>query len=76
MISPILERLASDAKVKTGSGKSLDLVTVNTDEEFDLVERYRIRSLPTVIAFKDGQSANQFIGALNEAGIRKFLETI
>ncbi|KAH7926660.1 thioredoxin-like protein [Leucogyrophana mollusca] len=76
MISPILEKLTSDAAVKTGSGRSLDLVTVNTDEEFDLAQKYKIRSLPTVVAFKDGKVADQFIGALNEVGIRKFLEKV
>lgn len=73
MISPILKKLTSDETVKTGSGRSLDLVTVDTDSEFDLATKYKVRSLPTVIAFKDGQKVDQFIGALNEDGVRQFI---
>ncbi|OJA18763.1 hypothetical protein AZE42_01626 [Rhizopogon vesiculosus] len=73
MISPLLEKLTSDATVKTGSGHSLDLVTVDTDTEFDLAAKYQVRALPTVIAFKDGKQVDQFVGALNEAAIRHFL---
>ncbi|KAG2116610.1 thioredoxin-like protein [Suillus discolor] len=73
MISPLLEKLTSDETVKTGSGRSLDLVTVDTDSEFDLATKYKVRALPTVIAFKDGQKVDQFVGALNEDGIRQFI---
>lgn len=73
MISPILKKLTSDETVKTGSGRSLDLVTVDTDSEFDLATKYKVRSLPTVIAFKDGQKVDQFIGAMNEDCIRQFI---
>ncbi|KIJ69075.1 hypothetical protein HYDPIDRAFT_105645 [Hydnomerulius pinastri MD-312] len=76
MISPILEKLTGDATLKTGSGRSLDLVTVDTDKEFELAKQYHIRSLPTVMAFKDGKPVDHFIGALNEAGIKKFLERV
>lgn len=72
-ISPLLEKLTSDETVKTGSGRSLDLVTVDTDSEFQLALRYKVRALPTVIAFKDGQKVDQFVGALNESGIRQFI---
>lgn len=72
-ISPLLEKLTSDDTVKTGSGRSLDLVTVDTDKQFVLALKYMIRSLPTVIAFKDGRKVDQFIGALNESEIRQFI---
>jgi len=73
MISPLLEKLTSDETVKTGSGRSLDLVTVDTDSEFDLAAKYKVRALPTVIAFKDGQKVDQFVGAMKESGIREFI---
>ncbi|KAG0705094.1 thioredoxin-like protein [Suillus ampliporus] len=73
MISPLLEKLTSDATVKTGSGRSLDLVTVDSDAEFELAAKYQVRALPTVIAFRDGQKVDQFVGALNEGAIRQFL---
>lgn len=42
MISPLLEKLTSDDTVKTGSGRSLDLVTVDTDSHFILALRYMV----------------------------------
>lgn len=42
MISPILERLTGDSNIKTGSGHSLDLVTVDTDKEFELAHKYQV----------------------------------
>jgi thioredoxin-like negative regulator of GroEL len=44
--------------------------------EFELAQEYKVRAMPTVIAFRDGQPVNQFVGALNEAGVRAFLEKI
>ncbi|KIP08908.1 hypothetical protein PHLGIDRAFT_68626, partial [Phlebiopsis gigantea 11061_1 CR5-6] len=77
MISPILERLTSDAEVKTGSGSALDLVTVDTDAQTSLAQEYKvISSLPTVIAFKDGKPVSQFIGAMPEGSVRNFLKTL
>ncbi|KAG8217600.1 putative thioredoxin [Butyriboletus roseoflavus] len=76
MISPILEKLSEDPNIKTGSGRSLDLVTVDTDKEFELAQKYRVRSLPTVMAFKGGKPVNHFIGALSEGDVRKFLQQL
>jgi hypothetical protein len=45
MISPILEKLTDDSTIKTGSGRSLDLVTVDTEKEFELAQKYQV-SLP------------------------------
>jgi len=75
-LSPILEHLTEDTSVKTGSGSSLHLVTVDTDQQLELAQKYQIRSLPTVIAFKDGKPVDKFIGALNEAGVRQFLDKV
>jgi len=76
MLSPILCQLTEDKSVKTGSASSLQLVTVDTDQQFALAQKYQIRSLPTVIAFKEGKLVDKFIGALNEAGVREFLQKV
>ncbi|KAM0792915.1 hypothetical protein ACM66B_002675 [Microbotryomycetes sp. NB124-2] len=70
MLTPILKQA-----IKPESSK-FDLMTVNTDNEQDLAMKYKIRALPTVIAFKDGQPVGQFTGARNQQGVEAFLHEI
>jgi len=76
MLSPILEKLTKDESMQSGSGRSLDLVTVDTDTQIQLAKEYNIRSLPTVIAFRDGKPISQFMGALPETGVMNFLKSV
>ncbi|MHC2147016.1 thioredoxin [Pseudomonas sp. 210_17 TE3656] len=50
------------------------LAKVNCDIEQDIVARFGIRSLPTVVLFKDGQPVDGFAGAQPESAIRALLE--
>lgn len=50
------------------------LAKVNCDIEQDIVMRFGIRSLPTVVLFKDGQPVDGFAGAQPESAIRTMLE--
>lgn len=52
MISPILEKLTEDSSIKTASERSLDLVTVDTDKEFELAQKYQV-SLSLCFQFGD-----------------------
>jgi len=67
-LMPLLDRLASDyaGRVK--------LAKVNTDEEQELAQQVGIRSLPTVVLFKDGTAVDHFVGVLPEAQIREMLD--
>ncbi|EJD05688.1 thioredoxin-like protein [Fomitiporia mediterranea MF3/22] len=81
MLSPILMKLTApgpegDHTVKTASGRPLDLVTVNADEQMALTMEYEISALPTVIAFKDGEQVQKFIGALPEKGVHVFISAL
>ena len=49
------------------------LAKVNCDLEPDIVQRMGIRSLPTVVLFKDGQPVDGFTGAQPESAIRGLL---
>ena len=42
MLSPVLERLTHDATIKSGSGRPLDLVTIDTDVEGDLAIQHNV----------------------------------
>lgn len=68
MLMPILASLADDY------GGKLLVAKVNTEEEQALAVEYGIRSLPTVQLFKNGEPADQFMGALPESQVREFLE--
>jgi putative thioredoxin len=50
------------------------LAKVNCDVEQDVVMRFGIRSLPTVVLFKDGQPVDGFAGAQPESAIREMLK--
>ena len=50
------------------------LAKVNCDIEQEIVARFGIRSLPTVVLFKDGQPVDGFQGAQPESAIRAMLQ--
>lgn len=50
------------------------LAKVDCDAEQDIVARFGIRSLPTVVLFKDGQPVDGFAGAQPESQVRAMLE--
>ncbi|NMY02295.1 thioredoxin [Pseudomonas sp. WS 5059] len=50
------------------------LAKVDCEAEQDIVARFGIRSLPTVVLFKDGQPVDGFAGAKPESEIRALLE--
>ena len=68
MLMPVLETIASEYSEK------LCLVKVNTDQEPSLATDHGVRSLPTVKLFKDGESVDQFMGALSEQAVKEFVE--
>jgi len=57
MIAPVIEELAADF-----DGKA-KICKVNTDEEQDVAIKYGIRSIPTILFFKNGELVDQMIGA-------------
>ena len=66
-VSPVLDRIAEERP------EELRLVKVNVDEEQELMIRYGIQSIPTIILFKDGAPAAAVIGAQPKGAIEKGL---
>ena len=67
-LTPVLEKVAADyaGRVK--------LVKINSDQNQELSAAFNIRSIPNVIAFKDGRAAAQFMGAVPEGEVRAFFD--
>jgi len=70
MIAPIIEELAEDFEGKATIAK------VNTDEEQDIAIKYGIRSIPTLLFFKDGEVVDQMIGAAGKQVIADKLDAL
>jgi putative thioredoxin len=68
VLMPLLARIAEEYQ-----GELL-LAKVDCEAEQDIVGRFGIRSLPTVVLFKDGQPVDGFAGAQPESAIRALLE--
>lgn len=67
-LMPLLEKLANEY-----SGQFL-LAKVNADEHQGIVSQLGVRSLPTVMVFKDGQPVDGFAGAQPETTVREMLD--
>ncbi|CAL0310651.1 unnamed protein product [Lupinus luteus] len=68
MIHPIIDELAKDY-----AGK-LKFYKLNTDESPSTATRYGIRSIPTVIIFKNGEKKDAVIGAVSKTSLTKNIE--
>lgn len=69
-LGPMLEKL------EQAYGGRFKLVKVNTDQEQQLAQHFRIRSIPAVYAFVGGQPVDQFQGALPEGQLREFIDRL
>lgn len=69
-LTPILEKVARDYEGR------VKFVKVNSDESQELSQSFAIRSIPNVIAFKDGRPAAQFMGAIPEGEVRAFFDKL
>jgi putative thioredoxin len=69
-LGPVLEKLERDY-----AGR-FKLAKVNSDENQELAARYGVRSIPNVIAFRDGKPAAHFLGALPESQVRAFIDRL
>ena len=70
MIAPVIEELAEDF-----DGKA-KICKVNTDEEQELGAKYGVRSIPTIIFFKDGEIVDQMVGAASKQAFEEKLNAL
>ncbi|CAL6371438.1 unnamed protein product [Bathycoccus prasinos] len=68
MIAPLIDQLAEEY-----AGK-LKAVKLNTDESPSIATEYGIRSIPTVMIFKDGKKMDTVIGAVPKSTLTGTIE--
>ncbi len=66
-VAPVLDKIAEERT------DELKLVKINVDEEQELMIRYGVQSIPTIILFKEGAPAAAVIGAQPKGAIEKAL---
>src|SRR3954470_20119167 len=69
-LTPLLEKA-----VKAAGGK-VKLVKMNIEDHPSIPGQLGIQSIPAVIAFKDGQPVDGFMGAIPESQISEFLKRV
>ena len=67
MMSPIIDEIAEELGDKVKVGK------VNSDENMNLLERYGIMSIPTIIIFENGTAVKTFVGVTDK---NKIIESL
>lgn len=65
--APVLDSLSQDKE------KSLIVGKVNVDEHHEIAAQFQIRSIPTLMLFKDGEMVGQKVGALSHSQLTAFL---
>jgi thioredoxin len=68
MMAPAVESVATDYAGRAKVGK------LNVDENQSVASRYNIRSIPTLLLFKNGQIQEQLVGTTSKDNIAKLLD--
>jgi len=69
MIAPILSEAAEEYSDK------MSVVKLNVDQNPNIAQKFGIRSIPTLILFKDGAVQAQKLGSMSKKDLTEFLET-
>ena len=69
MIGPLLGELSEEYADK------VKIVKLNVDENNNTAIQYAVRSIPTLILFKDGQVQAQHIGAAAKGQLKQFIDS-
>ena len=68
-IAPILEELSGELDGK------VQIAKVNVDENGPIAAEYNIRAIPTLLLFKGGQLADQYVGMVGKDDLKAKLES-
>ena len=68
MIAPALEDIAKEL------GSKVKIAKLNIDENPDIAVRYGVRSIPTLILFKDGEPTSIQVGAAPKSRLAEWIK--
>ena len=68
VLGPVIEELAGDYE-----GRAI-IAKVNVDENPNIAAQYGIRSIPSLLVFKNGQVVDQMLGAMPKNMIAKKID--
>ncbi|HUX09944.1 MAG TPA: thioredoxin [Terriglobia bacterium] len=68
MIAPAVEAVAGEYAGRAKVGK------LNVDENQSVTSRYNIRSIPTLLVFKNGEIQEQLVGTTSKDGLARLLD--
>ncbi len=70
MVAPIVEELSEEYDGK------VEFVKLNTNDNPNTSVKYGIRSIPTLLVFKDGEPVGQIIGFRPKSDLKKSLDAV
>ena len=62
MMAPVVEEVANEAA-------GVKVCKINIDENMEIAQRYGVMSIPTFIAFKNGEISGKQIGAIPKSAL-------
>lgn len=68
MVGPVLEQLS-----QTMSDK-IKIAKLNVDDSQEIAVKYGVRSIPSLLLFKDGKEIARTVGAAPKDAYQKFIE--
>ncbi|MFK8008062.1 MAG: thioredoxin [Saprospiraceae bacterium] len=70
MVEPIITELANEYGEKVTIGK------LNVDLESETTTKFGIRSIPTILIFKDGEVVDKYVGVLSKKDLEEKIEVL
>lgn len=70
MLMPVVEELAAAYDGKIVIGKC------NVDEQSEVTEQFKIRNIPTLLFFKNGQLVDKLVGSASKQAVETKLQSL
>lgn len=68
MLAPVLEEIAKEF------GDKLKVVKINIENELESPTKYAVRSIPTILLFKNGDVVGRQVGALGQSQLSAWIK--